>query len=42
VRHPGVLDQDLMQMILVGERPDRPRCRTNTCGQPQPGRPWRM
>jgi len=21
--HPGVLDQDLMQMILVGERPDR-------------------
>ena len=23
VRHPGVLDQDLMQMILVGERADR-------------------
>jgi hypothetical protein len=23
VRHPGVLDQDLMQMVLVGERPDR-------------------
>jgi hypothetical protein len=25
VRHPGVLDQDLMQMILVGERADRRR-----------------
>ena len=23
VRYPGVLDQDLMQMVLVGERPDR-------------------
>ena len=23
VSHPGVLDQDLMQMVLVGERPDR-------------------
>src|SRR5437870_4038949 len=23
VRYPGVLDQDLMQMVLIGERPDR-------------------
>ncbi len=23
VSHPGVLDQDLMQMVLVGERADR-------------------
>ena len=23
VRHPGVLDQDLMQVVLAGERPDR-------------------
>ena len=40
VSHPGVLDQDLMQMVLVGERPDRGR--RNTCGQPQAGRPWRI
>jgi len=33
VSRPGVLDQDLVQVVLVGERADRAVCRRNTCGQ---------
>ena len=41
VRYPGVPDQDLMQMVLVGERPDRRQVPQEHL-RAAAGRPWRM